>query len=61
MDQQPITVTDEELEKFQESMEEQAEELREALAEDLGGEPEDYNHERYFEERDGEAVADGGE
>jgi len=58
-DQQPIT--DEELEKFQESMEEQAEELREALAEDLGGEPEDYTHERDSDEREGEAVADGGE
>jgi len=56
-DQQPIT--DEELEKFQESMEEQAEELREALAEDLGGKPEDYNHERYSEGREGEAVTDG--
>jgi len=35
-------VTDEELEEFQKAMEEQGEELRESLAEDLGGDPEDY-------------------
>lgn len=46
-------MTDEELEEFQEAMEEQGEELREALAEDLGGDPEDY--------RAGQTVADGGE
>ena len=32
-------MTDEELEEFQEAMGEQGEELREALAEDLGGDP----------------------
>ena len=48
------SMTDEELAEFKEAMEEQGEELREALAEDLGGEPEDY---RAGERR----VADGGE
>jgi len=45
-------MTDEELEAFQDAMEEQGEELREALAEDLGGDPEDYRK---------QPVADGGE
>jgi hypothetical protein len=35
-------MTDSELDAFEEAMNEQAEELREALAEDLGGDPEDY-------------------
>ena len=35
-------MTDEELEEFQKAMEEQGEELRESLAEDLGGDLEDY-------------------
>ena len=46
-------MTDEELEEFQEAMGEQGEELREAPAEDLGGDPEDYRASR--------TVADGGE
>lgn len=46
-------MTDEELEEFQDEMEKQGEELRDALAEDLGGDPEDY--------RAGRPVADGGE
>jgi len=46
-------MTDEELEEFQDAMEKQGEELREALAEDLGGDPEDYRADR--------KVADGGE
>ena len=45
-------MTDEELEEFQDEMEKQDEELREALAEDLGGDPEDYRK---------RPVADGGE
>ena len=45
-------MTDEELDAFQDAMEEQGEELREALAEDLGGDPEDYRM---------RPVADGGE
>lgn len=39
-DQEPVT--DEELEEFQEAMREKGEELREALADNLGGDPEDY-------------------
>lgn len=35
-------LTDEEFAAFEAAMEEQAEWLREALAEDLGGHPEDY-------------------
>ncbi|MCQ4334541.1 hypothetical protein KM295_13870 [Natronomonas sp. F2-12] len=54
-------VSDEELETLCEEMEDQREELREALAEDLGGEPEDYNAEEYLNDRAGEPVADGGE
>jgi isopenicillin N synthase-like dioxygenase len=45
-------MTDEELEEFQDAMEEQGEELRGALAEDLGGDPDDYRK---------RPVADGGE
>jgi len=49
-DQEPMT--DEELEEFRDAMDEQSEELREALAEDLGGDPDDYRK---------RPVADGGE
>ena len=35
-------ITDEEMDEFEAKMDEQSEELREALAEDLGGDPEDY-------------------
>jgi isopenicillin N synthase-like dioxygenase len=45
-------MTDEELEEFRNEMERQGEKLREALAEDLGGDPEDY------QER---PITDGGE
>jgi len=45
-------MTDGELDAFEEAMDEQAEELREALVEDLGGDPEDYRK---------RPVADGGE
>jgi hypothetical protein len=45
-------MTDEELEAFEDAMDEQAEDLREALAEDLGGDPDDYRK---------RPVADGGE
>ncbi len=44
-------MTDEALEEFQEEMEKQGEELRESLAEGLGGDPEDYRK---------RSVADGG-
>lgn len=45
-------MTEEELEDLEDAMEEQGEELREALAEDFGGEPEDYRK---------RPVADGGD
>ncbi|MFQ3475821.1 MULTISPECIES: hypothetical protein [Halonotius] len=45
-------MTDEEIAEFEAAMDEQAEQLREALAEDLGGDPEDYRR---------KPVADGGE
>lgn len=48
-DHEPMT--DEEFEAFEEAMDDQAEELREALAEDLGGDPDDYRK---------RPVADGG-
>jgi hypothetical protein len=35
-------LTDEEIEAFREAMDEQSDDLHEALADDLGGEPEDY-------------------
>lgn len=44
-------MSDEELTEFQEAMDEQAEDLREALAKDLGGNPDDYRK---------RPVADGG-
>lgn len=47
-------MTDAEHEEFREAMEEQAAEMREALAEDLGGEPEDYRVDR-------RPVPDGGD
>lgn len=50
-------VTEAEYEALREQMEEQAAALRESLAEDLGGEPEDYNSDTYHAD---EPVADGG-
>ena len=58
-DQEPVT--EEEIQALQEEMDDQREEIREALAEDLGGEPEDYDAEKYLRDRAGEPVADGGE
>lgn len=62
-DQEPVS--DEEIEALQNEMAEQQVEIREALAQDLGGEPEDYSAERYFQRLDsdqsGEAVTDGGD
>ena len=49
-EQEPMT--EDELADFEAAMDRQAEELREALAEDLGGKPEDYRK---------RPVADGGE
>ena len=58
-DQEPVS--EEELRALQEEMDGQREEIREALADDLGGEPEDYDAEKYLSDRAGEPVADGGE
>lgn len=49
-DTQPMT--DEEIAELREEMDEQREDIRAALAEDLGGDPEDY--------RADQPVADGG-
>lgn len=53
-------VTDAEFEALREAMDEQRAEIREALAEDLGGKPEDYNAKAHLNDRVGEPVADGG-
>ena len=58
-DQEPVSEA--EIEALREAMDEQREEIREALAEDLGGEPEDYDAEAYFNDRAGEPVTDGGD
>jgi len=58
-DQEPVS--EEEIQALQEEMDGQREEIREALADDLGGEPEDYDAEKYLSDRAGEPVADGGE
>jgi hypothetical protein len=61
-DQEPITEA--EIEAAKAEMREQQQEMREQLAEDLGGDPEDYDASAYFhrqaEEGEGEAVPDGG-
>jgi len=54
-------VSEGEVEALREEMDEQREDIREALAEDLGGEPEDYDAEEYLNDRAGEPMADGGE
>lgn len=54
-------VTDEEFAEFREKAEAQREEVRQALANDLGGDPEDYSAEAYLNDRSGEPVADGGD
>lgn len=54
-------VNEDDIEALREEMDDQREEIREALAEDLGGEPEDYDAEEYLNDRAGEPVADGGE
>lgn len=65
MARNPEPMTPEEFETLQEEMEEQSQELREALAEDLGGDPADYRPGAALDEisssEDGEAVPDGGE
>ena len=47
-------MTEKELAEFQKEMDEQGDELREALADDLGGDPEDYRVDRTV-------AADGGD
>lgn len=54
-------VNEAEIEALREEMEAQREHIREALAEDLGGEPEDYDVGKYLGDRAGEPVADGGD
>lgn len=60
-DQEPVT--DEEFDSLREEMSEQRDQLREDLADDLGGNPDDYDVGRDLDEQsaDGEAVTDGGE
>jgi hypothetical protein len=61
-EQEPVT--DEEIEAAKEELRRVQEEVREQLAEDLGGDPEDYDASAYFHRQaeDGEgAVPDGGE
>jgi hypothetical protein len=53
-------VSEEEIQALQEEMDDQREEIREVLAEDLGGEPEDYDAGKYLSDRADEPVADGG-
>jgi hypothetical protein len=59
------SVTDDEIEAAKEELRRVQEEVREQLAEDLGGKPEDYDASAYFHrqagEDEGEAVPDGGE
>jgi hypothetical protein len=57
-DQEPVS--EEEIQTLQEEMDDQREEIREALAEDLGWEPEDYDAGKYLSDRAGDPVADGG-
>jgi hypothetical protein len=54
-------VSEEEIEALREEMDAQREEIRKALAEDLGGRPENYDAGEFLDDRAGEPVADGGE
>jgi hypothetical protein len=60
MAQDQTPVSDEELDALREGIQEQREQVRKDLAEDLGGEPEDYDAEAHLNDRAGEPVADGG-
>jgi hypothetical protein len=55
-DQEPVS--EEELEAAKQHLDELREQIREDLAADLGGDPEDYNADTYHVD---EPVADGGE
>ena len=60
-DERPMT--DAEIETLREEMEAQRDEIREALAEELGGDPEDYCARDYLRDQHGdrgEGVPDGG-
>lgn len=57
-DQEPMT--DAEIKEAREGIEELRKQVREDLAEDLGGDPEDYDSEQYLSDR-GEARPDGGD
>jgi len=54
-------VSEEEIQALRVEMDEQRQEIREALAKNLGGEPEDYDAEEYLKDRAGEPVADSSE
>ena len=54
-------VSEDEIEALREEMADQREDIREALAEDLGGDPEDYDAAAYLSDRAGEPVTDGGD
>lgn len=54
-------VPDEEIEALQEEMQEQRVEVREQLAEDLGGDPDDYRGDRYLADQADERGPEGGE
>ncbi|MXR40499.1 hypothetical protein GRX01_03925 [Halobaculum sp. WSA2] len=64
----PEPVTDDEIEAAREKMGEQREDIREYLADELGGDPSDYDSRAYFQDivddvdgSEGQAVPDGGE
>lgn len=54
-------MSEEEIEALRTEMDRQRIEIRAALADDLGGNPDDYRADRYLSGREGEAVPDGGE
>ena len=58
MARNPVDEAD--IETLREQMHEQREEIREALAEDLGGSPDDYDAVAFLRERADEPVTDGG-
>lgn len=58
---EPDGVSDKEIEELQEKIQNQRGKVRESLADNLCGEPEDYNAEKHFAGRQDEAIADGGD
>jgi len=68
MARDPEPVTDDEIEAAREEMDEQREDIREYLADELGGDPSDYDSREHFQHLtddvdggDEQAVPDGGE